>query len=226
MRVYELIVDPKLALKDKKVLALFSFVVVILSFFVYSALRDSLGIFSTPATLYFIITLILSQVTTKIFEEIEYEEETGKLNYLDIALVYLAITFGMFVAFLLLPVRVEIFGEGSLSNPLYILKNNLTLAFTFFILSFIFGTGAEFLLAYNSNVLASVFLQKPHILLLAFLEFIAFFYFALAGGVLSISVIRDKLHKKVIVDIVKMLILGTSLLILAYFLEITIFLKF
>ena len=220
--MYELLISPKKALKDTKLLIAFSFFVTLLSFFIYETLKDNIPIFASRVSLYFIITLILTQFTTKLFEEIEYEEETGKINYLAIIIAYLAISLGMLLGFLLFPGDFKIVDGGKV-NPLYILQNNITLAFTFFLIAFLFGTGAEFLLAYNTDLLAYALRFKPAIFFLAIMEFIAFFHFAIAGAILSIGIVRNKVSRRIILDITKMIIIGLALLILAYFIEINIY---
>jgi len=222
--MYELILDPKQALKDLKLLFLFTFFITLLSFFIYFSLRDNISLFATRTSLYFIITLILTQITSKLFEEIEYEEETGRINYWQVITVYVVISLGLVLGFLFFPANFNIIAQPT-NNKLYILQNNLTLAITFFLIAFLFGTGAEFLLAYNADILAYAIRIKPVVFPLALLEFIAFFHFALAGGILSISIVRNRIKPRIVKDIAKLVIIGTSLLVLAYFLEITVFTK-
>ena len=222
--MYELLINPKKALRDTKLLIAFSFFVTLLSFFIYETLKDNISIFASRVSLYFIITLILTQFTTKLFEEIEYEEETGKINYLTVVVSYLAISLGMLFGFLLFPGNFKIIDGGKV-NPLYILQNNITLAFTFFLIAFLFGTGAEFLLAYNADLLAYALRFKPSIFFLAIIEFVALFHFAIAGAILSIGIVRNRVSKRIIFDMIKMIAIGIALLILAYFIEISLYIQ-
>ena len=90
-----------------------------------------------------------------------------------------------------------------------IIENNLRVMGLSFILSFLIGSGALIILAWNASILAlylSSFLRKglmtefvvrsisliPH----APIEIAAYFFAGIAGGVLSIGLIREKLFSK------------------------------
>ncbi len=104
---------------------------------------------------------------------------------------------------------------NSLSEFGIIFLNNLQVSFIAFITSFLFGTGAIFILAWNASILgvfssifAKEFTTSPLLLghiegLLAISlhgipEMFSYFIAGLAGGILSVGVIRSK-HKKYIV---------------------------
>ena len=219
--MYELILKPKLAEEKPSILIPFGIFITLLSYFIYAILKDNILLFSTRISFYFIETLILTQITTKLFEMFELEEEEGKLNYWKVIKVYIFLSLGILIGLLLVPTSLKLeFSKAG--NSLYIIFNNLTLAFTFFLIAFMFGTGAEFLLIYNLDLLAYAIRFKLILLPLAFIEFLGFFSFALAGGILSISLVRNKLKKNIFLDTIKFMLVGISLIIFAYFFELFI----
>jgi len=96
---------------------------------------------------------------------------------------------------------------GGLLNIIFV--NNLKVLFFAFLLSFLIGTGALFILSWNASVLAvylATFINKglysdfilrsagiaPH----APIEILAYFLGGIAGGILSVGVIREKMGSK------------------------------
>lgn len=129
-------------------------------------------------------------------------------------------------------------GAAVASNLLeIIILNNLKIMFFSFILSFAIGTGALFILSWNASILAlylANFIRKgltaqfvattagilPH----APVEILAYFLAGIAGGILSVGVIRENLRSKefslVFKDSLIMLFLSVIAVVLGAFLEI------
>lgn len=116
-----------------------------------------------------------------------------------------------------------------------ILSNNFNVLILVLVFSFIFGAGAIFILAWNASVIASaigIFAKSPrglHKGLLRYLfhglpEMAAYFVAALAGGIISIAVIRHEFGKErfwhVLQDSLDLIILALVILIIAAFLEV------
>ncbi|AAR39096.1 NEQ243 [Nanoarchaeum equitans Kin4-M] len=215
--MYELIFSPQYINKDKKILIPLGFFFVILSYIIQTYL--DIDLFRSRVSLYFILTLLISQITTKLFEMFEFEEEIKELKIRDFLEIYILLSIGILLGFLVIPQNFSI--SFSPTGIEYILVNNLKLAYTFFVLSFLFGIGSEFLLAYNLDILAYAIKQKPILLPLAMLEFAGFLLFSLAGGILSISIIRNSLNKYILIDIAKILLFGTAILITSYIIELS-----
>jgi len=133
-------------------------------------------------------------------------------------------------------------GTGSFMNSSLlqiILFNNLKVMFFAFLLSFLIGTGALFILSWNASVLAiylAMFLREglyqefllrslgiaPH----APIEILSYFLAGIAGGILSVGVIREKINSKsfklVFKDSLKLLALAVIAVILGAFIEVFI----
>ncbi len=118
-----------------------------------------------------------------------------------------------------------------------IVKNNLRVMFLSFILSFIIGTGAIIILSWNASILAlylASFLKKgliseflvrtvgliPH----APIEIFAYFLAGIAGGILSVGMIREKFFSKefflVFKDSVMMLLIAVLSILVGAFIEV------
>ena len=103
-----------------------------------------------------------------------------------------------------------------------IINNNLRVMIFSFVLSFLLGTGAIFILSWNASILAVYFAgflrggqfetfyqQTLGIIPHAPIEILAYFLAGIAGGILSVGVIREKINSKEF-----MLVLRDSLILL------------
>lgn len=120
-----------------------------------------------------------------------------------------------------------------------IVFNNLKVMLFSFLLSFLFGTGALFILSWNASVLSlylATFIRKgfyiefinkaagitPH----APVEILAYFLAGIAGGILSVGIIREKIKSKefflVLKDSILMLILAVFSVVFGAFIEVFI----
>jgi uncharacterized membrane protein SpoIIM required for sporulation len=115
-----------------------------------------------------------------------------------------------------------------------ILTNNLQVLFLSFLFSFIFGAGAVFILAWNASVLGVRIAQLSKeiwhtpLTSLIFLphgipEIAGYIFAALAGGLLSASIIRKNdtaVLKVIAVDIIKILTVAVALIFLGAAIEV------
>jgi uncharacterized membrane protein SpoIIM required for sporulation len=117
-----------------------------------------------------------------------------------------------------------------------ILSNNFFVMLTILLFSFVFGAGAIFILAWNASVigvamglftkgsLANMPLSFLRYLIHGIPEIAAYFVTALAGGIISISIIRHKFGKKefwhTVQDSLDLVILALIILILAAIVEV------
>jgi len=113
-----------------------------------------------------------------------------------------------------------------------IISNNMKLALFALVLSFIYGVGATILITWNASVLGifmaslgkftTVLSFVPH----ASLEFIGFFFAAIAGGLLSVAVDEEKTRYgsakfyRAINDAAMLFILSVAIIVAAGFIEI------
>ncbi|MBU3896539.1 MAG: stage II sporulation protein M [Nanoarchaeota archaeon] len=90
-----------------------------------------------------------------------------------------------------------------------IVWNNMKVMFFSFLLSFLIGTGALFILSWNASILAiylasfirqglynDFFLKSVGIAPHAPVEIFAYFFAGIAGGILSVGIIREKLNSR------------------------------
>jgi len=113
-----------------------------------------------------------------------------------------------------------------------IISNNLRLVIFAVVLSFIYGVGATILITWNASVLG-IFLASlgkfttiltfvPH----ASMEFIAYFFAAIAGGLLSVAVNEDKIDfrsdrfYRTLNDAALLFILSVVIIVAAGFVEV------
>ncbi len=117
-----------------------------------------------------------------------------------------------------------------------ILFNNLKIIFLSFVASVVFGVGSIWILAWNASVLGvyfAGFLKKgmfyqfaagsanllPH----APLEFLAFFLGGIAGGFVSVAIVKERKDKKAFLHVLKesmlMLALAMAVVVAAAFIE-------
>ncbi|MFH0868951.1 MAG: stage II sporulation protein M [archaeon] len=120
-------------------------------------------------------------------------------------------------------------------NLISVISNNLRLVVFAIVLSFIYGVGATILITWNASVLG-IFLASlgkfttmlsfaPH----ASLEFTAYFFAAIAGGLLSVAVNEDKTKfrsdrfYRIINDASMLFILSVLIIVAAGFIEVYAF---
>lgn len=214
-----------------------------------------------------LITVAMTPVFYNIFiyeEEIEREEAEKKIqqSFLNrhgetiylFSLFFLGVFFSIFLATIFLPENLitEIFKPqiqaitaiqsitGAIIAQSFleiIVFNNLKIMLFSFILSFIFGTGAVFILGWNASILAvflanfvrkgeivGFFSRTAAILPHAPVEILAYFLAGIAGGMLSAGIIREKVRSKefwlVLRDSIFMFSLSILAVVLGAFLEI------
>jgi uncharacterized membrane protein SpoIIM required for sporulation len=128
--------------------------------------------------------------------------------------------------------------ETNLRGVSAILANNFFVMITVLLFSFLFGGGAIFILAWNASVIGTAIglfsegaiKNIPLSFLRYFIhglpEIAAYFVAALAGGIISIAVIRHDFGKKefwhVLQDSLDLIILAVIILIVAAFIEVFI----
>jgi len=119
-----------------------------------------------------------------------------------------------------------------------ILTNNIFVMIFVLIFSFAFGAGAIFILAWNASVIGTAIgiftkaaINKIHLGLIRYMvhgipEIAAYFVAALAGGILSIAIIRHELGNKkfikIMQDTITLLLIAVIILIFASFIEVFI----
>jgi uncharacterized membrane protein SpoIIM required for sporulation len=253
--VLDRIVGTKEVLKDPIKAFSLGIVISLISLFVaYSVFPQSTGLFTV-----IIITLASLPLMNRLLRYEEHEDEkmmethTFFQRYGDIILAYIALFSGMIIAmslsFVVLP---ETFVEKVFSDQINevnlirgkfefgnkfveILANNSSVLTLSFLFSFLFGSGAIFILAWNASVLSSaigliakssgglialpsaVMMFIPH----GSFEIGAYFIGAIAGGLVSAAVTRRKSVKfwHVVQDSMKLLALAFILLIIGGIIE-------
>lgn len=126
--------------------------------------------------------------------------------------------------------------ETNLKGVSAILSNNFFVMMTILVFSFLFGGGAIFILAWNASVIGTAIglfsqgmLQNLPISFVRYFihgipEIAAYFVVALAGGIISVAVIRHDFGKKdfwrVLRDSLDLIILALVILIAAAFIEV------
>jgi uncharacterized membrane protein SpoIIM required for sporulation len=127
------------------------------------------------------------------------------------------------------------FNEG-LNHVFSILVNNFRVMVTTLLFSFLLGAGAIFILAWNASVIGVAIglfckgsFANLHIGLLRYLvhgipEMAAYFVAALAGGIISVAIIRHEFGKKefwhILRDSLDLIIVAIIILIVAAFMEV------
>lgn len=239
------------------------------------AIMVSLSIFPSESSLLmvFFTTIAMIPIIIKVFQE-EEKRESSSLSFSekhgDVIKFYSSFFLGTVISmsfwFSVLPedtclqlfdkqlgtiemIRGMATGDGLFSM---ILENNLKVLILSFLLSFIYGSGAVFLLTWNASViaafvggavrgvignfshygqLASIFAYlhaMPASLLSIALhgipEFMAYFVAAIAGGILSVALLREKLgspaFNNTIKDSIKLMAGAVFLILLAAWLEV------
>ncbi len=223
--VLESILSGKKNRKQPMMIFLLSVLISVISIFIsYTVFKENTGLFTVV-----IISLIMVPfMNTMLMDEEEETEKTGKgesffKRHGDIILAYAAMFVGMIlamsIAFVILPqTTVErIFDhqikeidliQGKFSfgvQFLDILANNISVLMLAFLFSFLLGTGAVLILAWNASVLsaaigliantlggvtgipAAVLIFIPH----GTFEILAYFIGGIAGGLVSAAVMKN-----------------------------------
>jgi len=226
----------------------------------YLVFETSVGLISnfliTIAMTPFMLNLITYE-ETKEEEMIRSKKDLGFFHrHGDILKIYTAFFCGMILSFsiiyIILPESMseKIFSDqinqisairGKIASPdtfLKIVMNNLGVLALSFLLSFIFGAGAIFLLSWNASVLATAIgslanqsggIKGLPLAILPFLphgslEILAYFIGGIAGGLVSVSITRRKSlgFWFVLKDSLKLMLVSVVLLTIAGLVEITI----
>jgi uncharacterized membrane protein SpoIIM required for sporulation len=182
------------------------------------------------------------------------ERETSLLKrHADILKVYAAFSAGIVIAlslaYVLLPEETSyklfkdqidtinaIRGKATFADTFQaIFLNNVGVMFLSFLLSFLFGAGAIFIISWNASVLAAAIgslaktiggIKALPVAVLPFLphgslEFLAFFIGAISGGLISMAVTRRKSKNfwLIVFDSLKLLLISIFILGVAAFIE-------
>jgi uncharacterized membrane protein SpoIIM required for sporulation len=256
--VLEKLVSVREAVKNPLSVFFLGAVVSLTSLFVsYFVFPQSVGIFTS-----FMVTLSVAPFMYNLskFAEARGEEvlkSRGEANILarhrDIIAVFVSFFTGMAVTFtfcyLFLPDHLgekffkdqlttiqQIRGRAASPDTFQtIVVNNIGVLVLAFVFSFLYGTGAIFILAWNASVLGTVigmtaksiggFKALPLAVLVYFphgsLEMLAYFIGAIAGGIASAAVTRRKteLLPVVLKDSFRLLVVAIALLLVAGFIE-------
>jgi len=196
------------------------------------------------------IVSVMHQVL--LIEEKEDEEKGDKYNFLqmhsDVIGMYAAFFFGVALSFTFWflvspdPIRNSLFAQQMVKVVLIkgiipqgatniIFLNNLGVLLSAFILSLLVGTGAVFILTWNGSVLATYLgsaISKGTLsfgfLAYAIPELVAFFIGGIAGGILSVGIIRKhfkgKKFERVFKDSMGLLLLAAVILLVSAYLEV------
>jgi len=256
--VLDRLLGVKETLKDPVKTFILGVIVSLISLFIsYTIFTESTGLFAVV-----IITLATMPLMNRVirYEEKEDEEmmesHTFFQRYGDIIISYIALFTGMILAmsisFVILPDNVServfdeqineiniIRGKFDFGNQfLEIFANNTSVLMLCFLFSFLFGSGAIFILGWNASVLAAaiglisksaggmkalpaaVLMFLPH----GSFEITAYFIGAIAGGLVSAAVMRKKSLKFwfVVKDAAKLLIICFLFLVIGGIIETTI----
>lgn len=237
--------------------AIVSLVCLVVSFLIF---EESVGLFTV-----FLITVSMSPFMNRLLKYVEAKQEMEarlEEDYFDLSfwqrhkstiLVYTSFFCGMILAMSLVFVmapehKVEKLFEDQI-REIYIIRgkflfkdkfteivvNNVSVLSLSFLFSFLFGSGAVFILAWNASILAAAIgiaaksmggvKAIPMAILMFFphgsLEILAYFIGGIAGGIASAAVVRRKSLKfwLVIRDAFKLMVVAVILLIIAGFIE-------
>ncbi len=205
----------------------------------------------TIATLPFMLKLISYHEARE--EEIIEKENSLLRRHADILKVYAAFSAGIVIAlslaYVFLPENTSyklfkdqidtinaIRGKATFADTFQaIFLNNVGVMFLSFLLSFLFGAGAVFIISWNSSVLATAIgslaksiggIKALPVAALPFLphgslEFLAFFIGAIAGGLISVAITRRKSKNfwLIVYDSLKLLLISVVILGVAAFIE-------
>ncbi len=256
--VLERILDVRSGRKNPLLIFFLGVLVSIVSLFIsYTVFKENTGLFTVV-----ILSLILVPfMNTMLAYEEKETEETGQRERFfkrhgDVILAYAALFVGMIFAmsmvFVVLPDTVVqnvfdqqikevklIQGRFTFGNQfLDIIANNISVLMLSFLFSFLIGTGAILILAWNASVLSAAIgliaksfggVRGIPIAVLTFIphgsfEILAYFIGAIAGGLISAAVMRKKSNNfwYIIKDSVGLLIISFVLLVIGALVETVI----
>lgn len=206
------------------------------------------------------------ELNLKGFNEFKILKEHSKI-VVSLMFLFFGISAAMFLAYVFLPntissiifslqedaiVQVNTNLQGNVVSSSFFLKvftNNIKVLFFCLVFSFLYGTGALFILAWNASVLsvaigslfkeklsaiASVvgFLGVAHYfssfsfsflryMLHGSLEIVSYFVGGLAGGIISVAFVQHKLkNDKILTDVLDLLLISIGLLFVAAIIEV------
>jgi len=248
---------------------LYSILGLSLALWVFPSRSSITSVFFTSMAAIPFITLVLISEEKEDEDHLKKGEKLFIDGHVDVFLVYLYIFLGLVVGFTflfaVLPQNVvntafedqistinTIRGNPSTGNVpntgalLRIVSNNLKVLFFTLLFSFIYGTGAIFILTWNASVISvaigdlirlglnSAGFSAISVIPLSFLRYFvhgipeigAYFLGGIAGGILSTALIRSELNKKyfkkIVIDILDLIILAILLLFVAGIIEVMI----
>ncbi len=255
------------ARKDRKHplnIFIFAAIISLISLFIsYTVFRDSIGLFTIV-----LISLVTVPFINRMlmYEEIETEQTGEKEGLWDrhgdvivaFASLFMGMVIAMSIAYVILPedVAQKVFNEqiqeikniqsrivgGFLTSNTFvdILTNNMSVLFLAFLFSFVIGTGAILILAWNASVLSAAIgaiansqggLSGIPVGILTFLphgtfELTAYFVGAIAGGLISTAIWRRHSPKFpfIIQDSLKLLVFALAFLVIGGIIETIILL--
>ncbi|MEM5794550.1 MAG: stage II sporulation protein M [Candidatus Aenigmatarchaeota archaeon] len=254
--VLEKLVPLKLALRNPLVMIIYGAIISLACLFIASIIfESSIGLMTnlliTIASLPFMLNLIRYHEAK---EEEVIEKDTSLLKrHADVLKVYAAFCAGVVIAlsstYVLLPEETSyklfkdqidtinaIRGKATFADTFQaIFFNNVGVMFLSFLLSFLFGAGAVFIISWNASVLAAAIgslaksiggVKALPVAALPFLphgslEFLAFFIGAIAGGLISVAITRRKSKNfwLIVFDSLKLLLISIVILGIAAFIE-------
>ena len=253
--VLERLIGTKELLKDPLKAFFLGIIISLISLFIaYTVFPKTTGLFTV-----ILITMASIPLINRMLRYEEYEDEkmmethTFFQRYGDVILAYVTFFSGMIIAmslsFVILPDQVAetvfdeqineiniIRGKFTFGSKFFeILMNNISVLMLSFLFSFLFGSGAIFILGWNASVLSAaigllakasggvkavpsaVLMFLPH----GSFEIGAYFIGAIAGGLVSAAVMRKRSLKfwHVVRDSMKLLILSFIFLLLGAVIE-------
>ena len=249
----------------------YSFIGLLLSYFVF---RDSAGLLTVFLIVLATLPLLYTTVTNEEELDLKYNKEIILLKEHTKVLVFLmflflGITVALALAYIILPseivgsvfsVQHEAIGKVNSQIQGNVIKldlfskiflNNLKVLFFCIIFSFLYGTGAIFILTWNASVVAVAIgnLFKSELAQLAsvvglpslgayfgiasisffrymthgLFEMAAYFVAGLAGGIISIALIKHNLENEtVLIDALDLILLSLGILLIGSFVEVYI----
>jgi len=249
----------------------YSFIGLLLSYFVF---RDSAGLLTVFLIVLATLPLLYTTVTNEEELDLKYNKEIILLKEHTKVLVFLmflflGITVALALAYVVLPSEVvsSVFSVqhdaiGKVNSQIQgkvikidlfskIFLNNLKVLFFCIIFSFLYGTGAIFILTWNASVVAVAIgnLFKSELAQLAsvvglpslgayfgiasisffrymthgLFEMAAYFVAGLAGGIISIALIKHNLENEtVLIDALDLILLSLGILLIGSFVEVYI----
>ncbi len=250
--MYELLLE-RYKKREFLFLFFFSFFVTIVSFILSSNLYHICSGYVTLS----LILIPLSIVFIKILEkEEELEEKVNKftlhLNFVrNFFSIFFGVSLGYFLLTILYPKSIILLPQNEALKEIFIafkgsflskgeifykiFMNNLKVLITAFLLNYILGAGALYIIIWNSSIfgyfLGINYIQgkNPLIVLIkilphGILEFTAYFLSALSGGLLALSLLNYKkeVFHKILAHSILLFVLSVIILFLAAIIEVYI----